>query len=497
MKRKGSVFPRLQTADTQRSRLDVNLGLVLAIGITITIIIYGTMLPLRTSFVGILLYERGLTQYLVVWLASIVITFTIIKWFKISQELSSFRKIWISEGVIFDNPRSPEVINFQKNLLRDNSLLALRCSRVVAAYIQSESRQSATEFALDDSSFYLSNSESSYAFPRILVWAIPLLGFIGTVLGISQAVSGFSGFLETAGEVEQIRTGIGTVTSGLAVAFDTTLLALLLSVLVMIPLVLVERKESRLLLRIEMYINDYLLPRFKEEKNNLNETTINKAVERVVKTHFPSPEQLIEPAHDYATKAVQSLTDVFVSELLKVQNINENLIDKIDKISQVSSQDREIFIKSWESQQEANQDLIAKVEIMIDKFQGSYRELSELQQELHQGLLSKIDNLLNNLQRNYQELSQGLTEQTQAITKQLEQASILLENRLNSLEIATDKFQEITQLKQSIDAMILSLEKFSQVETTIISVREQIQQLKPSLDKLSKPRVIKFLDYDE
>ncbi|MFM7368834.1 MAG: hypothetical protein ACKO2Z_13805, partial [Sphaerospermopsis kisseleviana] len=35
-------------------------------------------------------------------------------------------------------------------------------------------------------------TETSYSVARILVWAIPLLGFIGTVVGISGAVNGFS-----------------------------------------------------------------------------------------------------------------------------------------------------------------------------------------------------------------------------------------------------------------------------------------------------------------
>jgi biopolymer transport protein ExbB/TolQ len=497
MKRKNGSSPRLQLADTQRSRLDVNLGLVLAIAVAMTAVIYFVLFPFRSSFLGILLYERGLTQYLVVWLASIVITFTAIKWLNVSQELRALRQNWHLDTVGFDNYKSQEVINLQNNLAKNNSLLAWRCSRVIAAYIQSGSRQTATEFALDDSAFYLSNSESAYAFPRILVWAIPLLGFIGTVLGISQAVNGFSGFLEKAGEIEQIREGIGTVTSGLAVAFDTTLLALLLSVLVMIPLVLVERQESRLLLRIEMYINDYLLPRFQERKNNLDKSTIDQAVGAAIKNHLPTAEQLIEPAHNYAERAVKSLTDIFVTEILKVQDVNQNLIDKLESIIQTALQDRDRFTVSLETQQKANQSLGEKLDTLINNLQLNYVELSQLQQKSHQDVLDRVNGMLDLIKVNYRELSAGISQQAQEITEKLERAAKLLSSRINSLEAATTNFQEIAQLKGSIDEMNLSLDKVAKVEVIIAEVLQQMQQLKPSLDKLAKPRIVTFLEQDE
>ncbi|MEM8779862.1 MAG: MotA/TolQ/ExbB proton channel family protein, partial [Cyanobacteria bacterium P01_G01_bin.49] len=229
----------LTSGDSERKKLDVNFWLVSIIALVVAVAVYAIALSVRTTFIGVLLYERGLTQYLVIYLASIVVSLTVIKLIKLQKESIALRRSWVPQTVTFDNPHSRDLFILQKNLAKQNKLLPIRCSRVLTAYIQSGSRKTAAELSLDDSTFYLSASESSYTFPRILVWAIPLLGFIGTVIGISQAVNGFSGFLEQAGEIEQIKEGIGTVTSGLAVAFDTTLLALLLSVLVMIPLVLV------------------------------------------------------------------------------------------------------------------------------------------------------------------------------------------------------------------------------------------------------------------
>lgn len=56
---------------------------------------------------------------------------------------------------------------------------------------------------------------------RYLTWVIPSIGFIGTVLGISQAL-----MVANSGDMN-------VITATLGVAFDTTLIALLLSIIIM------------------------------------------------------------------------------------------------------------------------------------------------------------------------------------------------------------------------------------------------------------------------
>lgn len=505
--------------DYERKRLEVNFWLVLLMSFGLSVIIYALVWPIKSSYLGILLYERGYTQHLAIWFASIVVILTLIKFFKINREFQGIKRIWISDNIRFEHPQSLEVLTFQKNLIRENSLVALRCGRVIAAYIQSNSRKTATEISLDDSSFYASSSESSYAFPRILIWAIPLLGFIGTVVGISQAVNGFNGFLQQSGDVEQIKEGIGTVTSGLAVAFDTTLLALLLSVLVMIPLVLVERYESRLLLAIDIFINDQLLPRFKEENEVIGQGTINQAINQAIKENFPSPKDLIDPAHDYAKQAVANLTEIFQNEFRSIQTVNQNFLTQLNNINQLGLQDRETFTTSLERQQQVNQELLRQINTLVEQLNSNYTELSaeltervnelilhdrdaftnslEKQQSFNQDLLLKVNSFVEQLKINQAELSSGLTDQVKEITHQLNIAANLLENRIKSLENTTDKLSEITQLQNSLDQLIQSLAKVETVEQVILEAMIQIKGLKPSLEKLSKPRIITFAESDE
>ncbi len=64
-------------------------------------------------------------------------------------------------------------------------------------------------------------SEGQQSVIRYLTWVIPSIGFVGTVLGISQAL-----VVANSGDMELI-------TKLLGVAFDTTLVALVLSIIVM------------------------------------------------------------------------------------------------------------------------------------------------------------------------------------------------------------------------------------------------------------------------
>lgn len=88
---------------------------------------------------------------------------------------------------------------------------------------------------------------SSLGMVKVLIWAIPILGFIGTVIGIGDAVVGFSRSLDGASQLEAIKGSLGDVTTGLAVAFDTTLVSLIASILVMVPMNLVQKADEQLL----------------------------------------------------------------------------------------------------------------------------------------------------------------------------------------------------------------------------------------------------------
>ncbi len=62
------------------------------------------------------------------------------------------------------------------------------------------------------------------------VWVLPLIGFIGTVIGITEAIGGLDGMIATTGDPA---AGLEGVLGGLRYAFDTTLLGLVAVIPVM------------------------------------------------------------------------------------------------------------------------------------------------------------------------------------------------------------------------------------------------------------------------
>ena len=60
----------------------------------------------------------------------------------------------------------------------------------------------------------------SFALVRIIIWATPMLGFLGTVIGITKAL----GDLDPTELANSIQTAMEGLLSGLYVAFDTTAL---------------------------------------------------------------------------------------------------------------------------------------------------------------------------------------------------------------------------------------------------------------------------------
>lgn len=471
-----------QKNSNSRQELDINFASCLIGALMLTVLLYILTLPFQESYIGTLLIDRGFTQYLTIFASFLVISITVNKYFTISRENKILKKMGVPDQVSFDDHKSMQLIHLQEDFARASTMITNRLARILGAYINSGSRKTVSDFALDESSFYLTASESSYTIPRILVWAIPLLGFIGTVLGISSAVNGFTGFLDNTAEIDQIKEGIGTVTSGLAVAFDTTLLALLLSVVVMIPLVLIERMESRLLLATDIYINDYILPRLKEKSSpqeGLNTETITNTIQgaiaqglptkeeliKPIKEALPSPEELITPAEIYAKEMAKNLTTEFINQFQQIHQQERILIDSLKEINQIILEDRDKFRATFGQQNEFNQSVITNIKELVD--------------------LVKQNNELSN---------QGLQQASSAIASELNQAALSLQDKVVSLEQSSARIADLNQLQSSLEKIVTVLNNVGEMEKTLSNIQEKISNLQPTLQDLSKPRIIRLVE---
>lgn len=93
-----------------------------------------------------------------------------------------------------------------------------------------------------------SRMESSYTVVRGLIWAVPVLGFIGTILGLTMAIGEFQGVLDASGgEKMTLVKELGEVIAGLQTAFVTTGEGLVAALALQLGMVLVRRADENLL----------------------------------------------------------------------------------------------------------------------------------------------------------------------------------------------------------------------------------------------------------
>jgi biopolymer transport protein ExbB/TolQ len=96
--------------------------------------------------------------------------------------------------------------------------------------------------------------ESELSIIRYIAWAIPSVGFIGTVRGIGAALA------QANRAVEGDITG---VTQSLGVAFNSTFIALVISIVLMFFIHQVQLFQERIVLDSESYCNDNLINRLR------------------------------------------------------------------------------------------------------------------------------------------------------------------------------------------------------------------------------------------
>ncbi len=90
--------------------------------------------------------------------------------------------------------------------------------------------------------------ELDYRPLNAVMWLLPLSGFVGTVIGMSAAIASFDGVIA---HLSDDLSALAPSVQGLATAFDTTLLALVLVIPLKVLEVALDGRDQRLLSRID------------------------------------------------------------------------------------------------------------------------------------------------------------------------------------------------------------------------------------------------------
>ena len=145
-------------------------------------------------------------------------------------------------------------------LSRDDVFLPRLIQRIILQFQTSHSVEQASLLLNSSMELFMHELELHYNLLRYLMWLLPTLGFIGTVMGISLALEFAAHYGPDTGSL------LPDLTAQLGVAFFTTLLALILSGILVFLVHLVQGREERLLNQTGHYCLDHLINRLYVER---------------------------------------------------------------------------------------------------------------------------------------------------------------------------------------------------------------------------------------
>lgn len=238
------------------------------IGLAAAILYLALMFPLRGLYFGAVFIQRGWVPYVETLLFFWAVAFLVFKWMKLRQQrdamLFDLLPTEIDEEITASNvERFLEHVHATTEKVKD-SVLVHRVQRGLEHFKVRQSNPEVAALLSSQSDIDANAVSTSYTIVKVFIWAIPILGFIGTVIGIGAAVAGLSSDISSAEDMAALKGSLGAITSGLGVAFDTTLVALVMSILLRFPADALEKAESDLLNEVDDYCNENLVLRLRD-----------------------------------------------------------------------------------------------------------------------------------------------------------------------------------------------------------------------------------------
>lgn len=400
-----------KTTSMAGTAIALSIGIPIAVGFWCFVMFGPIDVPLLKRYLG------HPVEFVEIVMFSCAITALIYKYFRINKEKTALRtKIlpeWEnktlhpmeSEKILSHIGTSPNWILKTIVFRRFESILEFVKQRGSAEDLDDQLRDFADSDALE--------FETSFGLTRFISWAIPILGFLGTVLGITGAISGVT--------PELLEKSMSTVTDGLALSFDATALALALTMVCMFFSFLVEKSGEQFLENLDSSIDKELAHRFLRVQSDQN--PIVEILSRHTKELIKSTESLVTKQVELWANSFKKITST--AELLgtESQNRMRNALE-------------EALTKTLSS----HQNQMEKYELQsYDLGKNFAQQVGVLASSLHESSIGQ--------QQSLQKIVDGLANQTNALLelqqgeKHLIHVQKLMQENLQQIHSAGD-FQE-------------------------------------------------------
>lgn len=229
----------------------VNNWLSLIMGFSATVVFYLVLSFFPSLWLAQSFTKRGPTPYAIAFFSFWALAILLVKWRKLVLQQQSLKHDVVPQAhdFVLSSSTADQVVDGIHAVVDDSRHFVL-FNRIMIALSNLKNLGRVTdvdEILRSQGEYDESAMETSYSLVRGFIWAIPVLGFIGTVLGLSEAIGGFSSVLESTKEVAHLVDALKIVTGGLATAFETTLQALVAALAIQILLTFLKKGEEEFL----------------------------------------------------------------------------------------------------------------------------------------------------------------------------------------------------------------------------------------------------------
>ena len=238
---------------------------LLMVGIFYLIIIFGV----RESILAQMFLDRvsRLIPFWIAFLSAWSAAMLLVKWRKLTLQ----RRALILDIIPRDNDfvlaatTAPKVLQDMYQLVDNPKHFVLLCriERALANLKNIGRVSDVIEMLESQAQNDEDHMESSYTILRGFIWGIPVLGFIGTVLGLSSAIGGFGEVLAKTSNVGALAEHLKGVTGGLSTAFETTLQGLVAALCIQLVLAIIRKGEEKFLGDCKEYCHKHLISKLR------------------------------------------------------------------------------------------------------------------------------------------------------------------------------------------------------------------------------------------
>ncbi|MCO5043723.1 MAG: MotA/TolQ/ExbB proton channel family protein [Kiritimatiellae bacterium] len=516
-------FPTGERPDTH-----VNTLIAVACALVLDILFFAILAPLKGTFIRDLFIERNgwdwgrvVFQFSTLFMFFMSTMTIFLKRQKIRAETRALRDLPLPDDLdLNDDAHLMAVYNEITSIPNwEKRIVYTRVIRVLAMWINTRDFDRTIQYTRENAEMDVFGSDSSFRANRLYIWAMPLLGFLGTVYGVSYGIGGFAEFLRGDVSAEDIKFQVGLITQGLAVAFYTTLVGLWAAGGAAFPSMSGERREEVLLGDLDAVIEERLTSRMpsakrlefpvesilamREDIGHMAEALAAPLKELISSIEegfrrIPSPQRYDEVFAAAIAKASDLINDKYsefqIRYEIRVGELGEQLAGKLLSVSERFREGTETLAKQLDTQAQAIQTSGARAveqqAAAVQAYLGTLDQASEREstrwKEVSDDLRKQVGDAASQLGQSVQ----ALRDASSLAARGADEAARGLANQMTRLVDVGTRIESLLQATKAVEIALGDIAGSKDFRLAMSELRTHLQTTDDLVKRLTKPRQI-------